>query len=256
MRFYSRKTKTPFQTSDQASYSGIQELIDSEIGLASYNKDLVYKFAHGLTYPLTVKTISDDVSVLEFGAGTGTLCEIFKEEFRISPDCVEIDDRLRGVLKSKGFNVFSNLKATNRQYSWIYTSNVLEHIEDDLLALKNLSDQLEVNGRIAIYVPALPILFSGLDRSVGHFRRYEKQELIHKVQYSGLKVESCVYHDFLGVFASLGLKVLGYKNKAGLGSKKSFLIYDQLVYPVSKFLDSLGMQKVIGKNLFLIAIKE
>jgi len=237
MRFYSRKTKTPFQTSDQASYSGIQELIDSEIGLASYNKDLVYKFAHGLTYPLTVKTISDDVSVLEFGAGTGTLCEIFKEEFRISPDCVEIDDRLRGVLKSKGFNVFSNLKATNKQYSWIYTSNVLEHIEDDLLALKNLSDQLEVNGRIAIYVPALPILFSGLDRSVGHFRRYEKQELINKVQYSGLKV-------------------LGYKNKAGLGSKKSFLIYDQLVYPVSKFLDSLGMQKVIGKNLFLIAIKE
>jgi len=55
MRFYSRKTKTPFQTSDQASYSGIQELFDSEIGLASHNKDLVYKFAHGLTYPLTAK---------------------------------------------------------------------------------------------------------------------------------------------------------------------------------------------------------
>ena len=255
MRFNKRKAQTPFQLGDQAAYSGIQELFDSEIGLPSYNRDLVYKIFNGLRGSLVFNDDNKNVSVLEFGAGTGTLCEIFRDEFRISPDCVEIDDRLRNVLSEKGFKVFSNLSDSKKKYSWIYSSNVLEHIEDDLNALKSLAEQLEVNGRIAIYVPALPILFSGLDRSVGHFRRYKKKELIKKVSKSGFEVEYCVYHDCLGVVASLALKALGYKNKVGLGSRRSFQIYDQVVYPVSKVLDRVGMQKIIGKNLLLVAKK-
>jgi hypothetical protein len=50
--------------------------------------------------------------------------------------------------------------------------------------------------------------------------------------------------------------VLGYKNKAGLGSPKSIVLYDKVIYPISKILDYLIFRKVIGKNLFLFAVNE
>jgi hypothetical protein len=46
---------------------------------------------------------------------------------------------------------------------------------------------------------------------------------------------------------------LGYKGKVGIGSKKSLVIYDKFVYPISKILDKLFFKKIIGKNLFLFA---
>ena len=113
---------------------------------------------------------------------------------------------------------------------------------------------MKQGGKIAIYVPALSMLFSDLDRHVGHFRRYEKKELIHKVELAGYEIETCFYNDCLGVLASLSLRLLGYKNRAGLGSKKSLLIYDKFIYPVSMILDRIVFRHVIGKNLFLFAV--
>ena len=64
----------------------------------------------------------------------------------------------------------------------IYTSNVLEHIDDDLAALKQLRATLSPGGRIAIYVPAMQVLYSDMDRSLGHYRRYGRQELLAKLK--------------------------------------------------------------------------
>jgi len=57
----------------------------------------------------------------------------------------------------------------------------------------------------------------------------------------------------LGVPAMLSLKLFGYKGKSGLGSKKSYIIYDRIIYPISMLLDLLFMKRLIGKNLLLIA---
>jgi predicted SAM-dependent methyltransferase len=58
----------------------------------------------------------------------------------------------------------------------IYSSNVLEHIEDDSRALNEMFAKLQINGKLAIYVPAFMFLFSDLDIKAGHFRRYSKKE--------------------------------------------------------------------------------
>jgi SAM-dependent methyltransferase len=142
-----------------------------------------------------------------------------------------------------------------KKFKCIYTSNVLEHIDDDLDALIKLGRLLQPQGKLAIYTPALPFLFSNLDYQAGHFRRYRKQELISKVQLAGFKVEKCFYNDSLGVIASLVLKVVGYRNKFGLGHGKSLIIYDRFFYPISQVLDALGMRFLGGKNLFLFAVK-
>lgn len=245
--------KVSLQSDSQKMYSGTQELLDSEEGLAGYNLDVVRKLATGLGMgPNHIG--GESSSVVEFGAGTGALAEVWRSEFGIDPICIEIDPELIKISKAKGFITSESIGDLSSEISFIYTSNVLEHIEDDVNALIKIRERMQQGGKIAIYVPALPMLFSDLDRNVGHFRRYEKKELVHKVKMAGFEIEKCFYNDWIGVLASLSLRLFGYKNKSGLGSKKSLLIYDKYVYPVSKTLDRIIFKRVIGKNLFLFAV--
>lgn len=106
-----------------------------------------------------------------------------------------------------------------------------------------------------IYVPALPFLFSDLDISVGHYRRYSKKGLIQRVTEAGFEVENCYWNDSLGILATLVVKILGYRGKLNLGDVKSMYIYDRVFYPISKFLDLILFKHLIGKNLLLTAKK-
>ena len=246
--------KVSLQSDSQKIYSGTQELLDGEEGLVGYNRDVVKKLATGLGVGVNHVLVRRNSSVVEFGAGTGALAEVWRSEFGIDPICIEIDPELIKILESKGFMTSESTEDLSSEISFIYTSNVLEHIEDDVNALIKIRERMQQGGKIAIYVPALPMLFSDLDRNVGHFRRYEKKELVHKVKMAGFDIEKCFYNDCIGVLASLSLRLFGYKNKSGLGSKKSLFIYDKYVYPLSKTLDRMVFKHVIGKNLFLFAV--
>lgn len=246
-----KSKQSSFQSNTQTNYSGTQELLDSEEGLARYNHELVTILSKELDLPQSHPKAG--VKLFEFGAGTGVLAEIWREKFSINPICIEIDSNLSNLLRSRGFETFSQLEEIPHDIQYLYSSNVLEHIEDDVNALKQIREKMGKDGIIAFYVPALPWLFSGLDTSIGHFRRYTKRELLEKVRSAGFDVQRCYYNDCLGVIASLVVKFFGYKKKTGFGSKKSLLIYDKYIYSISKILDKTLFKHVIGKNLLLIA---
>jgi len=192
---------------------------------------------------------------MDFGAGTGTIAEILRDKYQLIVDCIEVDSSLIDVLKGKKFRVFSDLENLHCKYKYIYTSNVIEHIEDDLIVLKKLFEALEINGKLLIYVPAMPILFSSFDYRVGHFRRYQKKKLIKIVKEAGFSIEKCVYSDCIGFLAALMFKLKSKLLKNSDISQRNLIFYDKIVYPVSKTLDSLGLEYIIGKNLLLVAKK-
>ena len=239
------------QNAKSQSYSGTQELKDSEVGLVGYSTEIVRKFFSKMN--LENRITQENGGILEFGAGTGFLADIFRSRFQIEPQCVELDPELVSLIKSKKFKCFQFLKETPQNYSAIYTSNVLEHIEDDSTILNELFDSLIDGGVIGIYVPAHPFLYSTMDKEIGHVRRYTRSELRNKVEAAGFTIQSLTYDEFIGFFASIFVKIFGYKNGAKLGSKNSLLFYDKVIYPISKILDFLGFRFIIGKNLILIA---
>ena len=147
-----KKKQFQKQTDQNLDYSARNNLFDTEEGLISYNRDLIDKFATGLGLTNNKKNIT----LVEFGAGSGALAEIWRSEFGIAPICIEIDDVLVEKLKAKGFITFKDISNINNLAPFVYTSNVLEHIEDDIKALKKIKEKMQVGGSLAIYVPALP----------------------------------------------------------------------------------------------------
>ena len=229
------------------AYPGICELADAEQGLNRYYSNivsLIFRWVDSNPKPIS------EMRILEFGAGTGFLAEIIQEKYKVTVDCLEIDATLLSMMQKKGLNTFKSLDSIECQYDLIYTSNVLEHIDNDVLTLIKLKSYLADNGMLAIYVPAFPVLFSDLDRSVGHFRRYTKADLRSKLQSNGYTIRKLQFADSLGFFASLLIRFSGYKSKGNLGGLKSIKFYDRFIFPISKILDIIGFKYVFGKNLF------
>ena len=239
------------QSDQNSEYSGISELEESSRFLVKYNNHIARLFH----LAFKSQNYKKSAIVCEFGAGTGTLSLIFNEITGKRPICVELDPKLREKLRSENFNTVTYLSEIEEVIDFVFTSNVLEHIDNDAETLRQIQLKLSDNGILAIYVPAFQILFSELDSQIGHYRRYSREDLRQKLLQSGFKVEKIVYVDSLGFFAALITRFLGYRGRLGLGNSQTLKIYDRFIFPLSALLDFFGMKYLFGKNLFVLARK-
>ncbi len=88
-----------------------------------------------------------------------------------------------------------------RTFDTIVCMNVLEHIEDDRGTLKRFSSMLKPGGKLVLVVPAYMWLFNPLDSNDGHFRRYERAELVEKMKTAGFDV---IHESRFNLFGIIG----------------------------------------------------
>lgn len=190
--------------------------------------------------------------VLDFGAGSGEFAApIATLGFDVT--ALEPDASLRTVLATKRLKAVEGLdELADHSFEYVYTLNVLEHIEDDTEVLRQLYRKLSSRGTLLIYVPAFPILYTSMDAKVGHVRRYTRASLVAKVAAAGFNVESIAHVDSLGFLATLLFKAT--QNKDGNISRSALKLYDRLAFPLSRACDVLA-QRWFGKNLLLLASK-
>lgn len=67
--------------------------------------------------------------------------------------------------------------------------DVLEHIEDDRAAAREIHRVLLPGGHLVVTVPVDPRLWSAHDEAVGHVRRYTRKQIVRLLQDAGLEVE-------------------------------------------------------------------
>jgi SAM-dependent methyltransferase len=200
--------------------------------------------------------------VLEYGAGTGT---VSKELLKLADTLtlVEPSANLISTLNKQFANetrvavIHASLEdhtraALDSSFDTIVLVNVLEHIEADDEALRRLFRILKPGGALLIFVPALQMLMSKLDRIHGHFRRYGRAELISKVQSCAFKIELCRYFDSIGVIPWFILNTMLGKTEFNPSLVK---FNDRLIIPVTQALESL-VPVPFGKNLILVARKQ
>jgi len=197
----------------------------------------------------------------EIGAGIGTYSQYLRPFFS-EMDLVEPSPVQRPVLSErfkndKNVRVFTETidayrrKAGDTSRDCFCLVNVLEHIEDDGAALRDMAAMLKPDGHVCIFVPALPFLYSKLDRVFGHFRRYTHAELKEKVADAGFEIVSSRYMDMLGVPAwGLVNTLLGSTSL----NPKMAAIYDAACVPMTRAVESV-IRAPIGKSLLIVGRK-
>jgi len=189
-------------------------------------------------------------NTVDFGAGIGTFAKAVScGGYQVH--CIEPDHRQLARILESGLAASLDLACIeDGSVDLLYTLNVLEHIEDDVSALQICYDKIKPGGRLLIYVPAFQILYSSMDRNVGHIRRYTRTELSGKVHAAGFDIMKNEYVDCAGFLASLLFKILG--NKSGTINRGALIAYDRYVFPLSRLGDMI-FNRLFGKNVFLVA---
>jgi SAM-dependent methyltransferase len=135
--------------------------------------------------------------------------------------------------------------------SVVYVS-VLEHILDDVAELRTACSLVRPGGTVSVFVPAMPGLYGSLDFKSGHYRRYDEALLRQVILDSGLQPVSIRWMDLLGVVPYFVLYRLFGVSRLDAGSSG---LYDSVLVPVSRFLESIIGSPRFGKNLVAVGIR-
>jgi SAM-dependent methyltransferase len=234
--------KAAFGADQPSGYTGFEnlEVMREAENYNRYLQSLIETYAGGAK------------RVIDFGAGSGTFA-IQCAAGGVDVTAVEPDDRLRAILVGAGIPAVSNTEALpNEGFQYAYTLNVLEHIEADVEALRALCTKLVPGGRLFVYVPAFPLLFTSMDAKVGHLRRYTRATLRASLSGAGFDIRTIRYADSLGFPATLLFKAID--NGRGDVNRRLLRAYDRLAFPISRALDTLT-HRWFGKNLLAFAVK-
>lgn len=135
------------------------------------------------------------------------------------------------------------------EFSAALAYNVLEHIPDDVAALRSMAALVRPGGKVVVFVPAFPLLMSEFDRRVGHVRRYRRASLRAALDAAGLRVETLHHVNWAGWFAwLLMMKGLRGTPRDGIALR----VYDRMVVPVVRAGERLA-RPPFGQSLFAVA---
>ena len=130
---------------------------------------------------------------LEIGCGTGDFIQqiIKNENLEITGSEIYLKG-LQYAKKNQPNVDFIQLDVTQgtigEQFNMIAAFDVIEHIENDMDALNNITQMLHKDGVLIISVPQHEFLWSSLDEIVKHKRRYSRRDLISKLTKNGFDI--------------------------------------------------------------------
>jgi len=139
--------------------------------------------------------------ILEIGCGTGHNLPMLAAFGSV--EAIEIDPAAREIASARlgspvGAAPLPELSGVDRgAFDLIAVLDVVEHIEDDVAALKAMATCLKPGGKILITVPAHQWMWSAHDVVNHHHRRYSKKTLLAAIRAAGLNPGKLGYFNSL-----------------------------------------------------------
>lgn len=203
-------------------------------------------------------------NILELGSGIGTYSEKVIEDFKESTIVLsDIDETYvrnlkrrfgsnkKVIVKKIDLSKQADFEDLNVGIDSIFALNVLEHIEDDIMALNNIYRVLEPGGKLIILIPAHEFLFNCIDKAIGHYRRYSKKEIITKVKQTRFNIVKLFYFNFAAI---PGWYINGNIFKQAKVNERAVGILDKTT-PIFKFIERYILLHKLGISLVVILSK-
>ena len=197
------------------------------------------------------KFLKDDI--LEVGAGCGSFTKGYMKNFN-SITLTDTDDTSFNLLKKNFINekkinvIKSSIEDIDKKFNTLLYFNVLEHVKEDKLEIKNALKKLNNGGHLIILVPAHQKIYSKLDRAVGHYKRYDIN-FFRENTFENSEIVKLHFLDFFG-YALYHLNKIFFKEETYPTNLKIF-IWDKIFTPLTTIVDFLTGYK-FGKNILCI----
>jgi glycosyltransferase involved in cell wall biosynthesis len=182
--------------------------------------------------------------IVELGSGIGNIARSYPPCQRlVLTDC---DDEYLQILDNQ-FGDYSHVEIrradldSDRDFADLADAapdtfvclNVLEHVGDDVSALRRMRNALTPGGRVILVVPQGPWLYSKIDRLLEHHRRYTPASLTGALQAAGLQLEHLRHFNKMGV---LGWAINGRLLRREKFGRIQLKLYNTLA-PLVRLLD-------------------
>ena len=199
--------------------------------------------------------------ILEVGAGIGNFTELLLDrELVVATDkfamCVDyLQRRLGAQLKAAPIELDLADPPTDAlkpyRFDTIICMNVLEHVADDVRALRFMHEVLVPGGRAIILVPAFQFLYGTVDRAIEHHRRYTRKTLLPRMRAADFEIESAFYMNVIGMagwFWNNRIKRTAEENPAQIA------LFDRFIAPWAERVERI-LPPPFGLSLIAIGRK-
>lgn len=186
IKCYSPKNAFDFHNYPEGGFEVTDSNSESSFWVASRNR--LFKFL------IRKYCIHSQNSILEIGCATGNLIEhiVQYDDLKITGSEIYVNGLIyaKNNLPNVEFIQYDVTEGViDKHYNLITAFDVIEHIDDDHAALKNMNHMLSEDGILIISVPQYQFLFGALDKIVHHKRRYSQKLLTKKLEAVGFKIE-------------------------------------------------------------------
>lgn len=195
-------------------------------------------------------------SVLDVGCGTGYVTRQVSDLAEIVKG-IDLDEDLIDKAKSASENpqyydtgnIF-DLPYDKKSFDLVIAADVIEHLKDDIRALKELKRILKPQGSVLLSVPNLKFLFGPHDESAGHFRRYNLTEVTTLASNAGLRVATHRYCNFFPLIPYIFYQKILHRDLSG--RSRAEIANSSLLSPLIRILLDLELRLPLPTGITLI----
>ncbi len=197
-------------------------------------------------------------TVAEIGSGVGNTTQFLLNSEEVA--CLEPYAPYRDYLTkrfAKHLNVSvhpfaiedcPNSEVPEGKFDSVLCINVLEHIADDIGAIRRMKRMLRPGGNAIILVPAMPCIYGAMDKAMGHHRRYTISSLRRAFSDAGMHPYHARYMNMVG---ALGWWWRGRLLKKAHIPESATLMFDKLV-PMISTLERI-IPPFFGQSVIVVA---
>lgn len=204
------------------------------------------------------------VNVLDLGCGTGNVLKYLSQHLNghftgLDASPIMLKNKTSSKFKLVRGDIY-HPKLKPASFDVILCLDVIEHLRDDVGALKTIQRLLKKGGMAIILVPSFMCLWSVHDEMNNHFRRYGYGELKTKM-YPIKGVKRIFYWNAISFFPKLVARLLPRKGKKGHSDIEAFMLPEPFntlltiwLYLENKWV-SLGLPLPFGSSLVAVIRK-
>ena len=192
-----------------------------------------------------------DLRLLEIGCGTGGMLPILGAHGRVtgidpSEEAIRYSRQRHGAQAELHRVDFPAEAPPGGGYDVVALFDVLEHLDDDVQALRRAASLLSAGGLLVATVPAHRFLWSPHDVINHHRRRYARRELRDRLRAAGLRVERVTYFNMFLFPAVLLARMLRRGSAAPREGESDFKVVPGLL--------NAFLERLFGGERFLLRL--